>query len=111
MAPAEVNVTDPQQRLLLETSFECLHAAHYRKVTLFGSNVATIVGIERPDWLALRQLLSIGAGVYGMSADNTSVASGRLPFVLGLHGPTASVDTACASGQVAAHVAASAVQH
>ena len=110
MSPAESAVTDPQQRLLLEASHDCLHAAHRRKSSVLGSDTATIVGIERPDWSTARQLLAIDAGLYGISADNQSIAAGRLPFVLGLHGPTLSLDTACSSALVVLHLASSMMQ-
>ena len=69
-----------------------------------------MLGIERSEWSQVLRLRSLDAGVYGTTADSMSIASGRLPFVFGLHGPTAAVDTACSAALTASHVAASAVQ-
>ena len=43
------------------------------------------------------------SGIAGMGSA-PSVASGRLAFVCGMTGPAVSVDTACSSALVAAHV-------
>lgn len=43
--------------------------------------------------------------VYASIGYAHSIASGRLSFCLGLHGPCESVDTACSSALVAAHAA------
>ena len=111
VSPAEAAATDPQQRLLLEVGYEALHAAGRRRAALLGSGDCVFVGIERPDWALLRALApaSAAASVYAVTGDTTSIASGRLAFVLGLQGPCVSVDTACSSALVALHGAWAAV--
>ena len=50
-----------------------------------------------------------GESVYAATGGNMAVASGRLSFVFGFHGPGSSVNTACSASLVALHGAASAM--
>ena len=49
-------------------------------------------------------------GVYEGTANATSIASGRISYVLGLTGPNVPVDTACSAALVAAHLAATSLR-
>ena len=44
-------------------------------------------------------------GPYGNTGTNSCMASGRVAYALGLHGPAFTVDTACSSGLSAIHLA------
>ena len=102
LASVEASAMDPQQRLLAEAGYAALHASSQRRALLSGGDGGVFLGIERPEWALARPPASRGS-VYSMTGDNVSVAAGRLSFVLGLHGPCASVDTACASSLCAMH--------
>ena len=95
IAPAEAGAMDPQQRLLLEHGYASLHSSSHRRVALSSGESGVFLGIERPDW-ALAQPPKARGSVYAVTGDNISVAAGRMSFVLGLHGPCSSIDTACA---------------
>ena len=110
VSSAEASTMDPQQRLLLELGYAALHAASRRRAGLAGTECGVFLGMERPDWV-VAQPPSVRASVYMVTADAASVAAGRLSFVLGLHGPCASIDAACASSMVAVDSAAGRVLH
>ena len=107
ISSAEAKWMDPQQRLLLELGYASLHESSHRRATLMGGGCGVFLGIERPDW-ALVKPPSSRASVYAVTAENTSVAAGRISFVLGLQGPCASIDTACSSALAALQSAAQA---
>jgi acyl transferase domain-containing protein len=105
VSPAEAAAMDPQQRLLLERGYEALHAASLRRESLHGSAVGVHVGLASREFEAISAGGTAGAGRSAFSATGgaPSVASGRLAFVLGLHGSAVTYDTACSSALVAAH--------
>ena len=74
-----------------------------------GGDSSIFLGIERPDW-ALVQPPSMRMSVYALTGDNVSAAAGRLAFALGMQGPCASIDTACASALSAVHGASHAMR-
>ena len=107
MSAAESGATDPQQRLLLEYGYAALHAVDERREDLRAADVGIFLGIMNADFQALRVHEE---SVYAATGGTISIAAGRLSFILGTQGPCASYDTACSSGAVAAHAAASALR-
>lgn len=91
---------DPQQRLLLHTACEAIHELQPPQST------ACYVGIGTADYQAVAQAIGSTPGAFAFTANSSSVAAGRLSYVLGLQGASASVDTACSSSLVALHMAA-----
>ena len=67
------------------------------------------------DWpTTTTQLLTADAGAledpYGFTGTRFSMASGRVAYAMGLHGPAITVDTACSSGLLAVHMACRSLQ-
>jgi acyl transferase domain-containing protein/NAD(P)-dependent dehydrogenase (short-subunit alcohol dehydrogenase family)/SAM-dependent methyltransferase/acyl carrier protein len=106
IAPREAVMMDPQQRLLLEVTWEAVENAGLAPASLMGSRTGVYVGICNGDYNQLlmgRDPSTFDA--YLASGNATSVASGRLSYVLGLQGPCMTLDTSCSASLVAIHAA------
>ena len=101
----EATAMDPQHRLLLETSWEAMEHAGLNPATLAGSQTGVFVGLTHADYQLLAADANALEGPYGFTGTNFSMASGRIAYALGVHGPAITVDTACSSGLLAVHLA------
>jgi mycolipanoate synthase len=103
MTEREATAIDPQHRLLLEASWEAIEHAGINPVTLAGSQTGVFVGLTHGDYELLSADCGAAEGPYGFTGTCNSFASGRVSYMLGLHGPAVTVDTACSSGLMAVH--------
>ncbi len=108
ISPREAASIDPQHRLLLECTWEALESAGLAPESLRGARGGVFLGMAGNDY-ANAQLRSGRADelLHSHFASGTghSMASGRLSYLLGMHGPSLTVDTACSSSLVAVHLA------
>ncbi|MFV2198920.1 SDR family NAD(P)-dependent oxidoreductase [Nocardiopsis sp. LOL_012] len=107
----EADAMDPQQRLVLETSWEAVHRAGLTVEELRASPVGVFVGAMASDYgPRLADPAGEADGGYRLTGSTSSVVSGRVSYVLGLHGPALTIDTACSSSLVAILQAAEALR-
>ncbi|WP_251095852.1 beta-ketoacyl synthase N-terminal-like domain-containing protein [Streptomyces sp. Caat 7-52] len=102
----EALAMDPQQRLLLETAWEAVEHAGLDPAGLRGTGAGVYAGVSYCHYGAGPQA-ALPAGVEDqlIIGGAPSTASGRVAYVMGLHGPAISIDTACSSSLVAIHLA------
>lgn len=101
----EATAIDPQHRLLLETSWEAVEHAGLTRQTMAESLTGVFVGLTHGDYQLLAADAHAVEGPYGFTGNSFSLASGRIAYALGVHGPALTVDTACSSGLTAVHLA------
>ena len=101
----EATAIDPQHRLLLETSWEAMEHAGLTLETIADSLTGVFVGLTHGDYQLLAADAHAVEGPYGFTGSSFSLASGRIAYALGIHGPALTVDTACSSGLTAVHLA------
>ncbi|MES2741333.1 MAG: SDR family NAD(P)-dependent oxidoreductase, partial [Pseudomonadota bacterium] len=105
ISPREAETMDPRQRLLLQEAWNALENAGFGDSQLRANRVGMFVGVEDGDY----QLLTRETG--GLTSNHNGILASRLAYFLGTHGPTMAINTACASGLVAAHQACQSLRH
>jgi polyketide synthase 5 len=101
----EATAIDPQHRLLLETSWEAIEHAGLDPATIARSLAGVFMGMTHADYQLLAADANAIEGPYGFTGNNFSLASGRIAYHLGVHGPAYTVDSACSSSLLAVHMA------
>ena len=101
----EATALDPQHRLLLEISWETVDHAGLTPATVADSLTGVFVGLTHFDYQLVAADSPAMEGPYGFTGSNFSMASGRIAYTLGIHGPAVTVDSACSSGLLAVHMA------
>jgi acyl transferase domain-containing protein/SAM-dependent methyltransferase/NAD(P)-dependent dehydrogenase (short-subunit alcohol dehydrogenase family)/acyl carrier protein len=112
IAPREAASMDPQQRLLLEVAWETLENAALAPDRIKGANCGVFVGLYHNNYALSGRGSPAPEIIDGWSASgsHTSIAAGRLSYLLDLKGPSLAVDTACSSSLVAVHLAVRSLQ-
>jgi len=107
IAGREADALDPQHRLLLEVSWEALERAGIAAQQIRHSQTGVFVGIGQNDYAQLRLFGGRPERIspYDGTGSSFCFSAARLSYVLGLHGPSMAIDTACSSGLVALHLA------
>ncbi|MEU8508002.1 beta-ketoacyl synthase N-terminal-like domain-containing protein, partial [Streptomyces brevispora] len=104
--PREAAAMDPQQRLLLELGWEALEEAGIVPGVLAGSRTAVFASAIWDDYAALHHRRGETDGDrYSVTGLHRGILANRLSYVLGLTGPSLTVDAAQSSSLVAVHLA------
>jgi acyl transferase domain-containing protein len=114
-SPKEALRMDPQQRLLMELAWEAMEDAGTPPETLTGSRTGVLLGFsdafQYGQLEASLQGTEVYADPYMGQGSLASVVAGRIAYHFDLRGPTLSLDTACSSTLVAAHLAVQALRN
>ncbi|MFI9247903.1 type I polyketide synthase, partial [Streptomyces sp. NPDC053086] len=106
ISPREATVMDPQQRIALELGWEALEDAGILPKTLHGTDAGVFVGAIWDDYatLAHRQGTT-GITPHTLTGLQRGIIANRLSYVLGLRGPSLTVDSGQSSSLTAVHLA------
>ena len=106
IAPREALTMDPQHRMVLEVCWEALERSGQAADRLRGSLTGVFLGITSNDYAThLRATDPTRLDVYSASGNVHNSAAGRVSYLLGLHGPSMAIDTACSASLTAIHLA------
>lgn len=105
VSPREADYLDPQQRFMLELAWEALADAGLAPLTLRGSETGVFVAANSNDY-GRRLLEDIPlTGAYAVNGAPFYGIANRVSYFLDVRGPSMAVDTACAGGLTALHLA------
>ncbi|MET0233348.1 MAG: beta-ketoacyl synthase N-terminal-like domain-containing protein, partial [Kibdelosporangium sp.] len=102
----EAAAMDPRQRLTLELGWQALEDARLVPSALAETSVGVFVGAISDDYATLLHRHGVDAITqHTMTGVNRGLIANRLSYLLGLRGPSMTVDAAQASSLVAVHLA------
>ncbi|WP_437320287.1 SDR family NAD(P)-dependent oxidoreductase [Sorangium sp. So ce385] len=105
ISPREAVQIDPQQRLMLELSWEALEDAGIPPRGMRGSRSGVFFGAMWSDYGKVAGGAADRIAQHTATGQDLSIVAARVSYVLGLEGPSMTVNTACSSSLVAVHLA------
>ncbi|MFC9993596.1 polyketide synthase [Nocardia sp. NPDC127526] len=109
ITPREAVAMDPQQRVALRVAWRALEHAGINPGAVDGDSAGCWMGASIMEYGPAVAAVNEYSG-YRATGSALGAVAGRISHVLGLIGPSISVDTACASSLTAVHQAAAALR-
>ena len=103
----EANYLDPQHRMVLQQAWHALEDAGYAGDAVRGHSCGVYIGTQVSDYVTAP---GPGAPAQAMWGNAEAVIPARVSYLLDLHGPAISIDTACSGSLVALHLACQALR-
>ncbi|MEU6560656.1 type I polyketide synthase [Nocardia nova] len=108
VSAAEAAAMDPQQRLLLELAWEAVEDSRTSPHDRSGTAAGVYIGAMHGDYELLSQ--TAAASRHTLTGLNRGMLANRISHVLGLRGPSLTVDAGQASSLVAVHLAVQSIR-
>ncbi|MEU4794760.1 acyltransferase domain-containing protein [Streptomyces sp. NPDC023327] len=105
ISPREAVQMDPQQRLILELAWEALEDAGVAPDSLVGTETGVFMASCWGDYAALAHYRGPDVQITPHTATgmHDGIIANRVSYVLGLQGPSMTIDAACAGSLVSVH--------
>lgn len=100
ISPREANLMDPQQRLVLELAWKAIEDAGYNPKELSGSKTGVFIGVAGHDYHDIVSDGAVDSKAQSLTGNAHNIITGRISYILNLHGPSEPLDNACASSLV-----------
>ncbi|PRQ04170.1 Phthiocerol synthesis polyketide synthase type I PpsC [Enhygromyxa salina] len=110
ISPRETREMDPQQRIFLEVAWEALESGGVIPRSLVDSATAVFAGAMWNDWDRVVGDDPTRIQQHSATGHDPGIIAGRLSYLLGVRGPSLTVNTACSSSLVAIHLAVQSLQ-
>jgi 8,8a-deoxyoleandolide synthase len=106
ISPREAAELDPQQRLMLELNWEALEDAGITPTALADGRTGVFLGVAADDYAVLAgQRGRDAVTAHSLTGLHRSMVANRVSYVLGLRGPSLTVDAGQSSSLVSVHLA------
>lgn len=102
---AEATALDPKQRICLEVAYEAMENAGLTLPKIAGSQTACYIGSSMTDYRDSISRDFENMPKYHVLGTCEEMLSNRISHFMDIHGPSATVHTACSSSMVATHLA------
>ncbi|MGW3006652.1 type I polyketide synthase, partial [Streptomyces sp. NPDC001155] len=106
VSPREADAMDPQQRLVLELAWEALEDARIIPDRLGSTSTGVFIGAAHDDYATVLHGLGPESVTHqSLTGTHRAIIANRLSYLLGLRGPSITLDSAQSSSLVALHLA------